>query len=135
MAVTNWDVVRPIVKARAAFCPALDGGRRAMMSTAVDARSNGHSAKTYGNPLGIECESCKRRALVPLDRLGQLDSNMRPLRGWPFKCSACGSREVAPWLFPVDADVLAFAVARGWLELSPDAHSVRVTAKGSRVVQ
>jgi len=36
---------------------------------------------------------------------------------------------------PVDADVLALAVARGWLELSPDAHSVRVTAEGSRVVQ
>jgi len=36
---------------------------------------------------------------------------------------------------PVDADVLAFAVARGWLELSPDAHSVRVTAKGWRASQ
>jgi hypothetical protein len=31
---------------------------------------------------------------VPLDRLGQLDGNMRPL-----KCSGCGSREVALWLF------------------------------------
>jgi hypothetical protein len=36
---------------------------------------------------------------VPLDRLGSLDGNMRPLRDWPFKCSACGSREVALWLF------------------------------------
>jgi hypothetical protein len=50
-------------------------------------------------PLGIECEACKRRALVPLDRLGNLDGNMRPLKNWPFKCSACGSREVALWLF------------------------------------
>src|SRR5262245_66195357 len=49
------------------FWQALDGGRRGTilpMSTPVDARSNGHSAKTYGNPLGIECEACKRRALV-----------------------------------------------------------------------
>jgi len=36
---------------------------------------------------------------------------------------------------PVDADVLAFAVARGWLELSPDAGSVRVTAVGWEVTQ
>jgi hypothetical protein len=35
------------------------------------ARDNGHGAKTYGNPIGVECEACKRRALVPLDRLGQ----------------------------------------------------------------
>jgi len=27
--------------------------------------------------------------LVPLDRLGQLGGNMRPLRDWPFKCSVC----------------------------------------------
>jgi len=36
---------------------------------------------------------------------------------------------------PADADVLAFAVARGWIELSPDAHSVRVTAEGWQAIQ
>ena len=35
---------------------------------------------------------------------------------------------------PADVDVLAFAVARGWLELSPDAQSVRVTDEGSRLM-
>ena len=80
------------------------------ISTPVDARSNGHSAKTYGNPLGIECEACKRRALVPLDRLGQLDGDMRPLWNWPFKCSGCGSREVAQWLFSKRAE------ADTWIE-------------------
>jgi len=50
------------------------------MPTPVSSRDNGHTAKTYGNPLGIECESCKRRALVQLDRLGNLDGNMRPLK-------------------------------------------------------
>ena len=74
------------------------------MSTPVDARSNGHSAKTYGNPLGIECEACKRRALVPLDQLGNLNCNMGPLRDWRFKCSNCGSREVALWLFAKRAE-------------------------------
>ena len=69
------------------------------MSTPVDARANGHTAKSYGNPIGVECEAFKRRALVQLDRLGQLDGNMRPLKDWPFKCLACGSCEVVLWLF------------------------------------
>jgi hypothetical protein len=30
--------------------------------------------------------------------------NMCPLRDWPFKCSACGSREVALWLFAKRAE-------------------------------
>ena len=80
------------------------------MPKAVDSRDNGHSAKTYGNPIGVECEACKRRALVPLDRLGNIDGNMRPLRDWQFKCSACGSREVALWLFAKRGE------ADGWIE-------------------
>jgi hypothetical protein len=63
------------------------------MPEPLDVRDNGHTAKSYGNPLGVECEACQRRALVPLDRLESLDGNMRPLKDWPFKCSACGSRE------------------------------------------
>ena len=59
---------------------------RGMPSRPVAGLDNGHIADTYGNPLGVECEACKRRALVPLDGLGQLDHNMRPLRNWPFKC-------------------------------------------------
>src|SRR5262245_64044351 len=63
------------------------------MPTSVSARDNGHTAKNHGNPLGIECEACKRRALVQLDRLGNVDGDI--LRDWPFKCSACGSRWLA----------------------------------------
>ena len=48
-------------------------------------------------------------ALVPLDRLGNLDGNMHPLRDWPFKCSACESRDVALWLFPKRAEADAWA--------------------------
>jgi hypothetical protein len=36
---------------------------------------------------------------------------------------------------PADIDVLAFAAARGWLELSPDSNSVRVTELGRRAGQ
>jgi hypothetical protein len=36
---------------------------------------------------------------------------------------------------PADVDVLAVAVAQGWLESSPNAHSVRVTAVGWQVIQ
>ena len=81
------------------------------MPTPVSSRDNGHTAKNYGNPLGIECEACKRRALVPLDRLGNLDGNMRPLKDWPFKCSACGSRKVALWLFAKRAE------EENWIEV------------------
>ena len=70
-------------------------------------------AKSYGNPIGIECEACKRRALMPLDPLGNLDGNMRPLRDWPFKCSACESREVALWLFAERAE------ADAWTNVQP----------------
>jgi hypothetical protein len=82
------------------------------MPAPVTARDNGHTANCYGNPLGIECEACKRRALVPLDRLGNLNGNMRPLRDWPFKCSGCGSRDVALWLFPKRAE------ADGWANVA-----------------
>jgi DNA-directed RNA polymerase subunit RPC12/RpoP len=75
----------------------------------VDGRDNSHTAKSYGHPLGIECEACEHRALVPLDKLGILDGSMRPLRDWPFKCSRCGTREVALRLFArrVEADAWA----------------------------
>lgn len=75
----------------------------------VDGGDNGHSAKSYGNPVGVECEGCGRRALVPL---GRLDGDMRPLLGRPFKCSACGSLDVSLWLFAVRAE------ADGWAEES-----------------
>ena len=47
-------------------------------------------------PAGREIKQSGRAlisaALVPLDRLGNLDGDMRPLLGRPFKCSACGCR-------------------------------------------
>jgi hypothetical protein len=75
----------------------------------IDVRDNGHSAQSYGNPVGVECEGCGRRALVSLDRLGCLRGNMRPWQDWPFKCSACGLRDVSLWLFAkrAEADALA----------------------------
>ena len=75
------------------------------MRTPATGRENGHTA----NPLGIECEACNRRVLVTVDRLGHLEGNMRPLKDWPFKCSGCGSREVALWLFAKRAE------ADGWI--------------------
>ena len=47
---------------------------------------------------------------MPLARLGNLDGNMRPLKDWPFKFSACGSRDVSLWLFAKRAE------ADGWAE-------------------
>lgn len=50
---------------------------------------------------------------MPLDRLGNLDGNMRPLRDWPFKCSGRGSRDVALWLFAKRAEADAWAEESG----------------------
>jgi hypothetical protein len=36
---------------------------------------------------------------------------------------------------PADLHALAFAVARGWIELSPGGRSARVTAEGWRNIQ
>jgi hypothetical protein len=54
----------------------------------VDGRDNGHTAKSYANTIGAECEAWGRRALVPLDCLGNLDGDMHPLLGRPFKDQA-----------------------------------------------
>jgi len=48
----------------------------------------------------------------PLDRLGSLPGNMRPLRDWPFKCSGCGSRDVALWLFARRAEADAWGLEK-----------------------
>jgi hypothetical protein len=66
------------------------------MPTAATASDNGRTAQFCRNPIGAECEACKRRALLPLDRLGTLEGNMRPLKSWPLKCSAW---DRARWLF------------------------------------
>ena len=51
-------------------------------------------------------KACTRRGLVPLDKIGAHQGNMTKLQSRPFKCSACGSREVELWLFVnrVEAD-------------------------------
>ena len=36
---------------------------------------------------------------------------------------------------PTDVDALAFAVVRGWIEMSPGARNVRVTDEGWRAAQ
>jgi DNA-directed RNA polymerase subunit M/transcription elongation factor TFIIS len=36
---------------------------------------------------------------VPLDKIGAHQGNMTKPQSLPFKCSACGSREVELWLF------------------------------------
>jgi hypothetical protein len=84
-----------------------------MSARRVEGHDNGHTADSYGNPVGVECEGCGRRALVPLDRLGNLAGDMRPLLGRPFKCSACGSLDVSLWLFAKRAEADAWAEESG----------------------
>jgi hypothetical protein len=69
------------------------------MATPVDRRANLHTAISVRAPLGVRCKACTRRGLVPLDKIGAYLGNMTELQPLPFKCSACGSREVELWLF------------------------------------
>ena len=69
------------------------------MPTPVTGRCNLHTADCYGQPLGVRCRSCERRALVPLDRIGAGRGNMKLLHSLPLTCSGCGGREVELWLF------------------------------------
>ena len=92
------------------------------MPTPVDGRANLHTADCYGQPLGVRCRSCERRALVPLDVIGAKSGDMRELRTLPLKCRTCGGRDVELWLFVAVGD------ARGWLdaaEASPIAEQAR----------
>jgi hypothetical protein len=69
------------------------------MPTPVASGCNLHTADRYGQPLGVRCRSCQRRALVPLDRIGAQEANMTPLHTLRLKCSTCHGREVELWLF------------------------------------
>ena len=79
------------------------------MPTPVTGRCNLHTADCYGQPLGVRCRSCERRALVPLDRIGAKSGDMRELEALPLKCSGCGARDVELWMFVKggEADALA----------------------------
>ena len=69
------------------------------MPTLVTGSSNLHTADCYGQPLGMRCRACERRALVPLDKIGAQKGSMTLLQALPLKCSGCGGREVELWLF------------------------------------
>ena len=69
------------------------------MPTPVESSNNLHTVYMYGQPLGVECNGCGRRALAFADRVNGFKGNMRELRTLRFLCSKCGSREWAGWLF------------------------------------
>lgn len=60
------------------------------------------------NSLGMECNGCGHRGLVPLERIGESDSDMRPLIDRPFECTACGSMFVGLWLVVTRAEADAW---------------------------
>jgi hypothetical protein len=69
------------------------------MPTPVTGRCNLHTADTYGQPLGVRYQSCERRVLVPLDRIGAKKGSMTLLHTLPLKCTACGGPDVELLLF------------------------------------
>src|SRR5262245_28952356 len=61
----------------------------------VEGRDNGRTARSYGQPVGVECSGCGHRTLVPLDRIGVHDSDMRLLIDHRLKCTWTSNRIAA----------------------------------------
>jgi hypothetical protein len=73
------------------------------MPTPTKSPTNLHIFYMYGQPLGVECPSCRCRTLAFADRdLDAFRADMRELRTLRFVCSSCDSRDWTGWLF-VDA--------------------------------
>ncbi len=68
-----------------------------------ESTANGRTASLWGWSVGIECQACNRRALVPLDRLGVFDGDMRALTSLRLVCSGCGGLDAAFWIVPPSA--------------------------------
>ncbi|HZQ01373.1 MAG TPA: hypothetical protein VFB13_17645 [Reyranella sp.] len=60
---------------------------------------NGHSLYMYGQPLGVECAGCGRRALLYGNRLHCFKGDMTLWTRRRFKCSSCGGHDVVLWYF------------------------------------
>jgi hypothetical protein len=66
------------------------------MPTPVTSGGNLHTADCYGQPLGVRCRSCERRALVPRNRASAIKGNTTPLqlREWQLGCGSDQRRSV-----------------------------------------
>jgi hypothetical protein len=78
------------------------------MPTPVTTSNNLHTVAMYGQPLGVECRGCGRRALAFAGKVDALRGSMRELRTLRFVCSSCRSRDWQGWLLLDDADRVRF---------------------------
>ena len=83
------------------------------MPVPIDHGHTLHSLYMRGQPLGIECRSCGRRATLFDGEVEAFKGNMRELRSFKLMCQTCGSREWSGWLFGDAADRAAFICAAG----------------------
>jgi hypothetical protein len=102
---------QPISEYDVGHCDFLRGHLKLLLHTGASnerprQRPRGES---FGNPVGVECEARRRPALVPLDRLGNVDGNMRTLGDWPSSVSVAA--RTALWLFARRAEANAGAIA------------------------
>jgi len=78
---------------------------------------NLHSVYMRGmHPLGVECLGCRRKALIPAERLGACKGDMTAIDSLCLVCTACGARDWQARIFMREGE------AEAWLEgavLSP----------------
>ncbi len=67
----------------------------------VDSRDNKICLHNSGQPLGVECQGCGRRALAFNDAasFADLRGDMTRLATLHFRCTSCGGRDVQLWIF------------------------------------
>jgi DNA-directed RNA polymerase subunit RPC12/RpoP len=74
----------------------------------MSASADLHDVWNTGRPLGLSCNHCLHRALVPPERIGAREGNLQCVDTLPFRCTKCGHRTFTAHLFKESRHVKRF---------------------------
>jgi hypothetical protein len=75
-------------------------------------RENLWTLETSGLPLGVECRTCRHRALLAFAVVRRRGHDMTPIKSLPLVCR-CGSRDWRATIFRAGDDTTAWQDAAG----------------------
>lgn len=67
-----------------------------------------HDVWASHRPVGLACNHCLHRGLVPPERIGAREGNLQCLDTLPFRCSRCGRQTYSLHLFREERQVRRF---------------------------
>ncbi len=67
-----------------------------------------HDVWKSGLPLGVSCNHCLHRALIPLERIGAHEGDLRCVDSLRFQCSRCRRRSHTAHLFRMRTETRRF---------------------------